>query len=60
MFRQEGQKNAVGAFFREGRGELEGFHQGGQNKGAAGGFCQDSGVLSLEGKPTRKTVRFLR
>ncbi len=32
MVRQEGQKEVVGAFFREGRGELEGLRQGGQKK----------------------------
>ena len=57
MFRQEGQKEAGGAFFREDGGELEGLRQGGQKKELQGLLL---GVLSLEAKPTRKTVRFLR
>ncbi len=57
MFRQEGQKEVVGAFFREGRGWRDSVRAGGQKKELQGLLL---GVLSLEAKPTRITTRILR
>ncbi len=53
MFRQEGQKEVVGAFFQG--GQRDSISEG--RKRSCRGFCQDSGVLRLKGKPTRKKAR---